>query len=152
MNNTEMKQLGMKMGLLMGTTIGFVNSLIGNLSSGRFTVSGFLISFLISFAVSQILGRIVPVRKISEQCLKKANARPGTGKGRVIEALVTTLVYSPIMTFVMILFAYLRARSHGVQLPFGPMLLRSECISIVSSFILSYLLSPIYLKLLTKQK
>ncbi len=150
MNNTEMKRIGMRMGLLMGASIGFVNSLIGNLSSGRFTVSGFLISFLISFAVSQILGRIVPVRKISEQCLKKANARPGTG--RVIEALVTTFVYSPIMTFVMILFAYLRARSHGVQLPFGPMLLRSECISIVSSFILSYLLSPIYLKLLTKQK
>ena len=145
-----MKRIGRQMGLLMGASIGLVNSLVGNLSSGRFTVSGFLISFLISFAISQILGRFVPVRKISESLLKKANARPGTGKGRVIEALVTTLVYSPVMTFVMILIAYLRARSHGVQLPFGMMLLRSECISIVSSFILSYLLSPIYMNFLIK--
>ena len=78
------------MGILMGGTISFVNSLIGTLSSGRFTVGGFLNSFLISFVISQILGLIIPIKKISDSLIKKLDLQPGTLKARIVDALVSS--------------------------------------------------------------
>ena len=142
------RKMGRMMGILMGGTISFVNSLIGTLSSGRFTFGLFLNSFLISFVISQILGLIVPIKKISDFLIQKMNCQPGTWKARIIDALVTDLVYSPLMTFIMVYMAYSQATAHGAKIPFGPMLLRSECISFVVAFFLGLFLSPVYLKLL----
>ncbi|MBQ2582311.1 MAG: hypothetical protein II577_00225 [Erysipelotrichaceae bacterium] len=144
------RKIGYLMGILMGGTISFVNSLIGTLSSGRFTVGGFLNSFLISFVISQILGLIIPIKKISDSLIKKLDLQPGTLKARIVDALVTDLVYSPLMTFIMVYMAWSQATAHGAKIPFGPMLLRSECISFVAAFFLSLFLSPVYLKLLMK--
>ena len=64
-----MKNPAVKMSLLMGITMSFVLSLIGNLSSGMFTVPGFLKSFCISFLISLIIGFIIPIKKISDDQL-----------------------------------------------------------------------------------
>ena len=80
------KNPAVKMSLLMGTTMSFVLSLIGNLSSGMFTVPGFLKSFCISFLISLIIGFIIPIKKISDALCEKAGARPGTLKARIIAA------------------------------------------------------------------
>ena len=68
------KNPAVKMSLLMGTTMSFVLSLIGNLSSGMFTVPGFLKSFCISFLISLIIGFIIPIKKISDALCEKAGA------------------------------------------------------------------------------
>lgn len=139
------------MSLMIGGTISFVNSLVGTLSSGRFTFGGFLLSFLISFLIGFGLGLLIPIKKIGDTLIRKNGLQPGTRKARLLEALVSDLVYSPIMTFVMVYLAYSQATSHGAKIPFGPMLLKSECISFVAAFILSFLLTPFYTKLIFKK-
>ena len=96
-----MKKAEIKMSLLMGLSMSFVLSLVGMMSAGQFTVPGFLRSFLISFAISMILGLIIPVRRISTAILIKTGIKPGTLKANLLEALVSDLAYSPIMTFIM---------------------------------------------------
>ena len=146
----DMKKIGMKMSLLMGLSMSFVLSRIGLLSSGKFTVGEFLKSFIISFLISMVIGLIIPMKKISDSLLVKFNAKAGTTKARVIEALVSDVLYSPLMTFIMVYMAYRQATSHGAKIPFGPMLLKSEIISFIAAFVLAYVLSPVFLKLLMK--
>lgn len=140
----------LKMSLLMGLTMSLVLSLVGNLSSGRFTFSNYLKSFAISFVISFVIGRFVPMAKISASLLRKFHLQPGTLKARLVSALVSALLYTPLMTFAMVFLAYRQATAHGAQIPFLPMLFRSECISILVSFILSFLVMPLYTKLIFK--
>ena len=135
----------------MGGTMSFVLSLIGMLSAGQFTVPGFLKSFLISFAISVVLGMLVPIKKISDGLMKKFDLKPGTLKTRFLEALVADVAYSPVMTFIMVYMAYRQASAHGARIPFGPMLLKSECISFVAAFVLSFIITPLYTKLIFKK-
>ena len=95
-----MKKAGLLISVLMGLTMSFCLSLIGLLSAGQFTLPGFLKNFLISFAVSLLLGQLIPVRRISDSLLKKHQLKPGTIKARLVESLVTTVTYSPIMTLI----------------------------------------------------
>ena len=135
----------------MGGTMSFVLSLIGMLSAARFTVPGFLKSFLISFSISVVLGMLVPIKKISDSLMKKSNLKPGTLKARLLEALVADVAYSPVMTFIMVYMAYRQASAHGAKIAFGPMLLKSECISFLAAFILSFVITPLYTKLVFKK-
>ncbi len=147
MNN---QKAGLKMSLLMGLMMSFSLSLIGLLSAGRFTLSGFLVNFLTSFVISFLLGMILPVRKIA---MKAAGAfPPGSLKSRAVEALVSDLLYTPLMTFVMVYISYRQAVSHGAKIPFGPMLLKSELISIFFAFFLIFFLSPVLMKIAFKRK
>ena len=60
---------------------------------------------------------------------------------------ITNIFYSPIMTFIMVFIAYKQAVSHGAKIPFGPMLLKSEVISFIASFILIFFITPVYQKI-----
>ena len=139
------------MSLLMGLSMSFILTIVGMLTAGQFTVPGFLKSFLISFVVSMIIGLIIPIRKVSNGVLKKLDARPGTLKARILEALVSDVLYSPLMTLVMVYLAYREATSHGARIPFGPMLLKSEIISFIVAFILSFILTPVFMKTVVKK-
>ncbi len=141
---------GLKMNLLMGATMSFALSLIGLLSSGNFTVPGFAKNFLISFALSFLLGSLIPMRKITDALLKKRELSPFSLPARALSALISALAYSPAMTLLMVFLAYRQAVSHGATIPFLPMLLRSELISLVASFLLSFLITPLYTKLIFK--
>ena len=136
------------MSLLMSVTMSFVLSLIGNLSSGRFTFPGFIRSFLISLVIGLALGFFVPIRKISASLLKMTGTAPETLKGRCLSSLVSALVYTPLMTFAMVYMAYRQATAHGAALDLGKMLWRSECISILASFVLSFVITPIYSRMI----
>ncbi len=143
-----MKNPAIRMSLLMGVTMSFVLSLIGNLSSGMFTFTGFLKSFCISFLISLIISFFIPMKKIGDTLCEKVNARPGTFRARIITAAVSAIGYTPFMTFVMVYLAHASATAHGAKIPFLPMLLRSECISILAAFVLSFLITPLYAKLI----
>ena len=146
-----MKKVGREMSLLMGLSMSCILTMVGMLTAKRFTVPGFIKSFLISFVISMIIGIIIPMKKVSDGVLRKCDAKPGTMKARILEALVSDILYSPLMTLVMVYMAYLEATSHGARIPFGPMLLKSEIISFITAFILSFILTPVFMKTVMKR-
>ena len=148
----DIKKQARTMGLLMGLTMSLTLTLVGLLSSGQFTFKGFIINFLISFTISQLLGLIIPIRKLATSAIQKAKLKLGTIKARLLDALVSDLCYTPIMTFIMVFIAYKQATSHGARIPFGPMILRSECISLIIAFIVIFFISPVLMKLVFKDK
>ena len=145
-----MKEVETKMGLLMGISLSFILSLVGLLSSGHFTIPDFLLSFCLSFLISMIIARIIPLRKISSSLLEKRGLKPGTLKYRLLDSLISDLLMSPFMTFVMVYAAWRKAVSHGARIPFAAMLLKSELISFIAAYLCIFLLSPLFLKLAFK--
>lgn len=145
------KKIGREIGILMGLSMSFVLSLIGMVSAGQFTVRGFLLSFVISFAISLLIGMVIPMKKISDSVIAGCKARPGSLKARILEALVTDVLFSPLMTFIMVFMAHKNATAHGARIPFGPMLLKAELISFVAAFILGFLLAPVWTGLVLKK-
>ena len=149
----KMKEIGRKMSIRMGILMSFSLSLIGTLTSGHFSVPGFLISFVLSTVVSLIIGFLVPIGLINMKIAKKHNLEPGKIKTRCVEALVSDLVYTPVMTLVMTILAYTMAmkQSGGMaQISFLPMFLRSLLICFVAGFILILVFMPIFLRRLMR--
>ncbi|MBQ1508118.1 MAG: hypothetical protein IIZ47_01730 [Erysipelotrichaceae bacterium] len=142
-----MKRAEIKMGLMMSLSMSFLLSLIGMLSSGAFTIPGFLTSVLISFCISTLITTLVPMRKISMDLARKLGIPQNTLKGRLFDTLVSDLLLTPLMTFVMVYLAYRQAVSHGARIPFEPMLLRSEIISFLAAYALIFFLTPVFLKI-----
>ena len=142
-----MRAVGFKMNLCMGVTLSFFLSLIGNLTSGHFTVPGFLISFAASTVISIIIGFIVPMKKISD----KATAGMKGVKKPLTEALISDCIYTPVMTLSMILLARYMASSHGEEVPpFAPMFIKGLIISMIAGYVLVLFFMPLYLKMFTK--
>ena len=121
------------------------------ISAGQFSIPGFLKSFVISFLISLLLGQLIPARRISDSLLGKYELKPGTLKARLLESLVTTLTYSPVMTLIMVWMAWRQAVSHGARIPFGPMLVKSEFISLIGAFVISFLAAPVWVSLVMKK-
>ncbi|MBQ1521907.1 MAG: hypothetical protein IIZ74_04020 [Erysipelotrichaceae bacterium] len=147
----DMKKVGHEMSLLMGLSMSFILTIVGMLTAKRFTIPGFLKSFLISFVISVIIGLIIPMKKVSDVVQRKFEAKPGTLKARILDALVSDVLYSPLMTLIMVYLAYREATSHGARIPFGSMLLKSEIISFITAFILSFILTPVFMKIVMKR-
>ncbi|MBO4218072.1 MAG: hypothetical protein J5887_01000 [Erysipelotrichaceae bacterium] len=143
----DMKKAGLKMSVLMGAAMSTVLSLVGMLSSGKFTLKGYLLNVLISFFISFLLGLIVPIRKLSDRLTGRLNLPPGSVKARLAEALVSDAVYTPLMTTVMVYLAYRQAVAHGARISFLPMWLPSMGISLLVAFVLAYALSPLMMKI-----
>lgn len=143
----KMKKVGMMMSVLMGVTLSFCLSLIGNLTSGHFTPIGFIISFVASTIISLIIGFIVPMRKISQGITK--NMKPGIGS-KCVDALVSDLIYTPIITLAMVFLAWKQATSHGSDMPFVPVFVKSLIISLAAGFVIILIVSPICMKMAFK--
>lgn len=140
MNN---KKISREISLLMGLTMSCVLTVVGLVSSGQFTFQKFLISFPLSFIISLIIGLFIPMKEISNTLVRKCHFTSGTLKARLLEALVTDVLFSPLMTFIMVFMAWKQATAHGARIPFGPMLLRAEIISFIAAFVLGYLVTPV---------
>ena len=136
-----------KMGLLMGFSMSFVLSFIGMVSAHAFTVPRFLLSFVISFLISFTITSLVPIPKITASAAEKCGLKPGGLARRALEALLSDLCLTPLMTFVMVYMAYRQAAAHGAKIPFGPMILKSEIISLLAAFVLLFLLTPVFVKI-----
>ena len=151
MNPEVMKKIGMKMNILMGVSLSFGLSLVGNLTSGHFTVPGFLISFVTSMILSLIIGFVVPIRKITGNALRKRGLKEGETKAKLLDSCISDLIYTPIITLLMVFLAYSQAKRGGAPVSFLSMFLPSLIISLIVGFILIYILQPVYLKLLLKK-
>ncbi len=148
-----MKRVGRSMSICMAITLSFFLALTGNLvgmvQSGRFDTIGFVIGFGLSVVVSLIIGFVVPMGKIHGFIERKFGR--GDILGRYIESLISDLIYTPIMTFLMVVLAYFMAKSHGGSPPFLGMFLPSLGICFVIGFILIFIFMPFYMKMLMKK-
>ncbi len=147
-----MEENAKQMSLLMGFSMSLVLTFIGMAGAGKLSMPGFLFSFIVSFLISLLVAKIIPAKKISAEWTRKLQLTPGSFKARLLDALVTDLSYSPLMTLVMILIAYCQSAFHGAAFPFVPVLLKSELISFSIAFVLGFALPPFYMKLLMKKK
>ena len=149
MNEKEkmMKKAGRKISLCMGITLSFFLSLTGILSAGRFTVQGWTVSFVASTIISLIIGFLVPIKKVTDAACSKLNLQPGKLSTRCFESLLSDLIFTPIITFCMVFLAYSKAVSMGARLHFPSMFLSSLAICMVVGFILIFIFTPLYVRL-----
>ncbi len=145
-----MRKVGMKMSISMGLILSFCLSLVGNLTSGHFTVPGFLVSFAASTVISLIIGFVIPTKKVGDSVCDKLNLKPGLGR-RCMETLVSDLIYTPIITLCMIILARKMGESHGAQFPpFIVMFLSSLATSLLVAYVIIFFLMPFLIKTFTK--
>ncbi|MBO4336589.1 MAG: hypothetical protein J5842_00775 [Lachnospiraceae bacterium] len=149
-----MKMIGRKMALRMGILMSFFLALTGTLTSGHFTVPGFILSFIMSSILSIIIGLIVPIGLINAKLGQSLKLEPGSLKARCIESCVSDLIYTPVLTLAMTSFAYvmIKKQSGGMaQIPYLPMFLKSLIICFVVGYILIFVFTPLLLKSLLPQ-
>lgn len=142
----EMRRAGQKMSLYMGVTLSFILSLVGTLSSGHFTIPGWLISFVCSTIIALIIGFVVPMGKISRDLTEKLNLDPESVPAKLLKALVSDLIYTPLITLAMVYMAYRQASAHGAPVNFWGMFLPSLLLSLVVAYFCIYFIEPIFLK------
>jgi hypothetical protein len=148
----NMKKIGMQMSILMGISMSFCLSLTGILSSGHFTVPAFLSSFFMSTVISLVIGFFVPMKKVGDSAVQKANLTPHSLGARCLESLISDLIYTPVLTLCMTAMAYHNAVSHGQEMPpYLFMFLKSLLLSMIIGYILIFILTPVYLKLVMKK-
>ena len=150
-----MKKAGMKISVCMGLVMSFFLSLTGNLTSGHFTMPRFLLSFLISTIISLVIGFLVPMARINAGIEKRMGAAPGDIRARLLESLVSDLIYTPVITLAMVSLAYFTAmrQSGGMaQLSFLPMFLKSLGICFVVGYILIFVFMPVFVKMFVQKK
>ena len=151
-NAEAMKEYAKKMSLCMGIMMSLSLTAIGLISANAFTPVSFLFNFGVSFGIMSIVGRFFDAGMISMNILQKNGIDRGSLKGRLIQSLIIDLVYSPIMTFVMITLSYLIGKSQSVKLPpYIPMLIRGLLVSFVAAFFLCLIFTPIFEKILMKK-
>ena len=146
------------MSLYMGLALSFCLSLTGLLSSlgkTEYTVPKFLLTLLInitvSFVISMLIGLLVPMKKINDSLDTKLGLQQGRLGTRLLETVISNLIYTPIITLTMVFIAYRQATSHGADIPFLPMFLRSLALCSAVAFILIFFLTPLFLKLAMKK-
>lgn len=146
----KMKKIGIEMSLLMGVTLSFFLSLTGILSSGKFTVPGFLISFVVSLIISLIIGFLVPMKKVNDSLDARLGLKPHTLKTRLFESLISDLIYTPIITLIMITMAYRNASANGAPVQYVPMLIGGLVLSLIVGYVLIFIFMPLFMKLVMK--
>ena len=143
----DMRKIGMQISLLMSVTLSFFLSLVGNLCSGHFTFPGWIISFLISTAVSLLIGFLVPMKKVQDGMEKNLGLDPRALNTRVLESLVSDLIYTPIITLTMVGIAWYQSHGH---MPFWLSFFRSLLITFLVGFVLIFFLMPVFIQFVLK--
>ncbi len=147
--NEQMKKAGRDISLKMAVTMSFFMSLIGNLSSGHFTIPGFLVSFILSFLISLAIGLIIPMGKACGAVCGALGLKRGSLSARLMESFVSNLIYTPLMTLAMVFFAYNMAMKNSggmAALNFGEMLAHSLIICFAAGYIIIFIVQPIFMK------
>ena len=145
----QMRMIGKQMAIRMGIMMSFCLSLVGTLTSGHFTIPGFLLSFVVSTIISIVIGIVIPIGKVTGGLCEKWGLERGKIGTRVVESLISDAIYTPIMTLVMVSLAYfmvMRMSGGMAQIPFLPMFLKSLFICYVVGFFLIFIFQPLFLK------
>lgn len=147
----DMKTIGLKMNILMSVTLSFSLSLTGTLLSGHFTVKAFLLGFALSTFISFLIGIVVPIKKIGDGLAHKFGLDERSMPARLISALASDIIYTPILTLSMVVLAHRQAAAHGNDIPFVPMLLRALAVSLIVAYIIILIVTPVFIRLVLKK-
>ncbi len=145
----KMKKVGRGMNIRMGILMSLSMSLVGMLSSGHFTIPGYILSVIISGIISLLVGFLIPMGKVSALLTGKLGIKKGTFPERLLSSLVSDIIYTPIMTFSMVFLAYQMAKiqSHGMaQLNFAAMFFPSLFLTFIVGYVVIFIFQPLFLK------
>lgn len=154
-----MKKIGILMSVYMGLIMSFCLSLAGTLMGGHFTIPGWLVSFAISLVISLIIGFLVPIKKVSDAICRKFKVEPESMDGNRISSLVSDIIYTPVITVVMVVIMVGNARKHIPEEILasgqGPSLGKELLIALPMCFVIGYVIimivQPILVKALIKK-
>lgn len=147
------------MTVYMGITMSFVLSLVGTLAGGHFTIVSWLISFGISLVISLVIGCIVPIKKLGDAACAKCKVDPQSMKGNLLSALISDLIYTPVITVVMVSIMMNMVKKQiaaagrvAVGFPtLGQALVPALIITLLVGFIVIALIQPVFIKMLVKK-
>ena len=143
-----MKKIEREMTLMMGTVLSFCLSLFGTITSGQFSIPSFLVSFVLSLILSFIIGMIIPLKGITDKVTGSMWLEKGKLSTRAVEAIVSDIIFTPIITFAMILLAY--KMSHG-NMPFVPVFVKSLLLSLLVGFVIIFIITTPILRFVLKK-
>lgn len=136
----------------MGITLSFFLSLSGVLLSGHFTPAAWLISFVISALISLVIGFCVPMKPLLDKITGKM--KPLAISTKCLEALVSDLIYTPVITLAMVAFAWMGIKRNAPPAalpPFLPMFLHSLAAEMVIGFVLILIFMPLFMALVLRR-
>lgn len=151
-----MRAIMVKMTVLMGLVMSFILSLTGTLMGGHFTLPSWLMSFGISFIISLIIGFVVPIKKLGDGLCGCFKIVPESFKGTLVSACVSNLIYTPIITIIMVVVMLKNVAAHmpadQVQNvpPIGRVLPGSLIVSFLVGYVVIVIVQPLLIKSLTK--
>ena len=153
----QLKIAGFKISFMMALVMSLCLSVVGNLTARRpegtpaiAIISGILFSFVISFVISLIIGLLIPIRRITSFILKKMELEEGKFETRLIESLISDIIYTPVITLVMTGLAYnsaMKASNGLAQLDYSTMFLGSLGICMIAGYILIFIFQPLFIKM-----
>jgi hypothetical protein len=157
-NPTQMKALGLRISLMMALLMSFSLSVFGTATAERPAemplapiLIGWLGSFLLSFVVSFAIGFVVPMGKVNAALGRKFHLQPRKLTTHLVESMVANLIYTPLMTAVMVVFAYFVLIPAGQKPPFLPMFVGSQIACFVVGYVLIFVATPFIVKIAMKQ-
>lgn len=149
-----MKRVMRLMTILMGFSMSLVLSLVGTVSGGHFTVPSWGISFGISLVISLFIGFIVPVKRVCDGFCDLCKVNPNSMKGNLLGGVISDLIYTPIITVIMVYIMVSNAAKHapaGVMPPMQIIMVKSLIITLLVGYVVIIVLQPIFIKLLTRR-
>lgn len=147
----KMRRVSRGMSIRMGVVMSFFLSITGHLLSGHFSWRGFAVSFVVSTILSILIGIVVPIEKISEAFFRDRDIPRNSIQARIMQALVADVIYTPIMTVVMVFIAYsniMRRSGGNAPVGFVQMLLPSLIVCFLVGFVLAFIFQPLFMKIL----
>ena len=138
------------MSLFVGVVLGFFLPLIGMLRSAHFSIQGFAMGFFMSFLVSVILGFVIPARRVNLSINRKFKLRYNSIGTLFINALVTDVLYVPIITAFVATLSYRKSIAMGAMINYPEMLIKAIAVSLVIGYMLVFITFPYFLKLACK--
>ena len=150
----QMRKVGIRMSVMMGVTLSFFLSLTGMGVAGQLSQPGWfpkwLSSFLISLIISFVIGFLVPMGKVTMAIEKNPAFPKGALKTKLLETLLSDLIYTPLITLCMVAMAWYSANSHGGHMPFLPAFLKSLGATFLVGYVLIFIFMPVFTKLAFK--
>jgi len=150
-----MSNIDKSMNICMGIAMSFVLTLVGSLSSGHFRFQSFIMSLLLSSVISIMLGFVIPVGKIN----RSINEKFGTGghgiKARIINSLIADIIYTPILTYIMVGFSLIIMTKNidvEVEVPFFSTFWKSLKLCFLVGFVVVFLIQPVIFKWLMRKE
>ena len=137
----------------MSVSLSFVLSLVGNLlgtrQNGRFSVHSWLIFFAASTIVSLVLGLIIPISRAAVGTSRALKLKEKSIPARIVETLIADIIYTPLITFLMVFIARQNAITSGAppqSLKLWRMFILSFPGVFATGFVFIFIFSPLFEK------